>query len=76
MSGVHSTAGPARNKPAEPYTDFPLFAHPTKKWCMKIHWGLRSFCCRNGQSGKAAALGAFDRSQIADRPIDAQRHSA
>src|SRR6516164_4899165 len=38
MSTVHSTA-----KPAKPYPDFPLTAHPAGYWCKKIRGQLHYF---------------------------------
>ena len=43
MSESHSTASTAQDKPAKPYPEFPLTAHPTGRWCKKIRGKLHYF---------------------------------
>src|SRR4026207_1851523 len=43
MSDSHSTPKPARCKPAKPYPEFPLTAHPVGYWCKKIRGKIHSF---------------------------------
>jgi integrase len=43
MSESHSTAEPTRSKPAKPYPEFPLTAHPAGQWCKKIRGQLHYF---------------------------------
>jgi hypothetical protein len=39
----HSTTPAARSKPAKPYPEFPLTAHPAGYWCKKIRGTIRYF---------------------------------
>jgi integrase len=43
MSEHNSTRKPARSKPAKPYADFPLTAHPAGYWCKKIRGRIHYF---------------------------------
>jgi integrase len=43
MSEVHSTPAGASAKPAKPYPEFPLTAHPAGYWCKKIRGKLHYF---------------------------------
>src|SRR5215472_16641636 len=43
MSDVHPTPSPVRNKPAKPYPEFPLTAHPAGYWVKKIRGRLHYF---------------------------------
>jgi integrase len=43
MSESHSTLPPASGKPAKPYPEFPLTAHPAGYWCKKIRGKLHYF---------------------------------
>jgi integrase len=43
MSAEHSTTPPAPGKPAKPYPEFPLTAHPAGYWCKKIRGKLHYF---------------------------------
>src|SRR5215469_14285045 len=43
MSTRHSTAPLASSKPAKPYPEFPLTAHPAGYWCKKIRGKLHYF---------------------------------
>jgi hypothetical protein len=36
MSTLHSTSPSPSGKPAKPYPDYPLTAHPAGYWCKKI----------------------------------------
>src|SRR5215831_3317232 len=42
---VHSADNPRDNhaKPAKPYPEFPLTAHPTGRWCKKIRGRIHYF---------------------------------
>jgi integrase len=43
MSNSHPTLPAASGKPAKPYPEFPLTAHPTGRWCKKILGKLHYF---------------------------------
>src|SRR5881409_137273 len=43
MSESHSTPQPARSKPAKPYPEYPLTAHPAGYWCKKIRGKIHYF---------------------------------
>jgi integrase len=43
MSDSNFTSEPARSKPAKPYPEFPLTAHPAGQWCKKIRGKLHYF---------------------------------
>ncbi|MCI0463264.1 MAG: site-specific integrase [Gemmataceae bacterium] len=43
MSESHSTPPPNTGKPAKPYPEFPLTAHPAGYWCKKIRGKLHYF---------------------------------
>jgi integrase len=43
MSEDHSTPSTARGKPAKPYPEFPLTAHPAGYWCKKIRGKIHYF---------------------------------
>jgi integrase len=43
MSDSHSTPPLAPSKPAKPYPEFPLTAHPAGQWCKKIRGKLHYF---------------------------------
>jgi hypothetical protein len=43
MSKRHSTTPRKRNKPAKPYAEFPLTAHPAGYWCKQIRGKLYYF---------------------------------
>src|SRR5262245_4616312 len=43
MSETHSTAPPDPGKPAKPYPEFPLTAHPAGYWCKKIRGKIYYF---------------------------------
>src|SRR6516162_8821546 len=43
MSEYHSTAPAPSGKPAKPYPEFPLTAHPAGYWCKKIRGKLHYF---------------------------------
>jgi integrase len=43
MSDTHSTAPAPSGKPAKPYPEFPLTAHPAGYWCKKIRGKLHYF---------------------------------
>src|SRR5882724_775560 len=43
MSEHHPTAPAASVKPAKPYPEFPLTAHPAGYWCKKIRGKLHYF---------------------------------
>jgi len=43
MSEPHSTLSPSAGKPAKPYREFPLTAHPAGCWCKKIRGRLHYF---------------------------------
>jgi integrase len=43
MSEAHSTAPAASDKPAKPYPEFPLTAHPAGYWCKKIRGKIHYF---------------------------------
>jgi integrase len=43
MSEAHSTAPAPSSKPAKPYPEFPLTAHPAGYWCKKIRGKLHYF---------------------------------
>src|SRR5881392_2107694 len=43
MSGRHSTNSAPSSKPAKPYPEYPLTAHPAGYWCKKIRGKLHYF---------------------------------
>jgi hypothetical protein len=43
MSDSHSTAPTPTGKPAKPYKEFPLTAHPAGQWCKKIRGKIHYF---------------------------------
>jgi integrase len=43
MTESHSTAPAPANKPAKPYPEFPLTAHPAGYWCKKIRGKIHYF---------------------------------
>src|SRR5947209_9993807 len=43
MSDPHSTPEPVHCKPAKPYPEFPLTAHPAGYWCKKIRGKIHYF---------------------------------
>jgi integrase len=43
MSETHPTAPASSNKPAKPYPEYPLTAHPAGYWCKKIRGRLHYF---------------------------------
>jgi hypothetical protein len=43
MSEGNSTPQPPRSKPAKPYPEFPLTAHPAGYWCKKIRGKIHYF---------------------------------
>src|SRR6516164_3959593 len=43
MSETHSTTPTPSGKPAKPYPEFPLTAHPAGCWCKKIRGKLHYF---------------------------------
>src|SRR6202035_293511 len=43
MSEKHSTTHAAAGKPAKPYPEYPLTAHPAGYWCKKIRGKIHYF---------------------------------
>jgi integrase len=55
MTEIHSTPPPPSGKPAKPYPEFPLTAHPAGYWCKKIRGKLHYFGPRWSDAASAAA---------------------
>jgi integrase len=66
MSESHPTAPGTPVKPAKPYPEFPLTAHPAGYWCKKIKGKVHYFGRWNDPEGALRAFEAF----VAGKPVE------
>ncbi len=67
MPESHSTTPEASGKPAKPYPDFPLTAHPTRRWCKKIKGKLHCFGRWEDPEGALREYQAFIVGEVVER---------
>jgi integrase len=68
MSENNSTTPSPSGKPAKPYPDFPLTAHPTRRWCKKIKGKLHYFGRWDNPEGALREYEAFLAGVVVERP--------
>lgn len=67
MSENNSTMPAPSGKPAKPHTDFPLTAHPTRRWCKKIKGKIHYFGRWDDPKGALQEYEAFIAGKVVDR---------